>query len=291
MNLTKRIAMSLMATSFLSASAANLWIIGEATPYGWSTDDATALLSTPENPTLFEGTIYLEAGKNFKFMLTKDFGGDEYGLAPDASPADGNYPLAEGKEDQGYAQLTVDESANYLISVNTATMTANIVKSTYQEQPVKLASLFMVGSATAGGWSVDEGTPLYQIADEPYKFEHNHVSLTSGTFKIATVIKGGGTWDNRYWYYRSTAGADRIALGQEGDEQWSIDADSYYDILVDIQADTISIMKSEDTGTGVITLPENESPRYWTLDGVEVSSPAKGIYIRRANGKVEKVVL
>ena len=36
----------LTATAFC-ASAGTLWVIGEATSYGWSTDDATSLVSTP----------------------------------------------------------------------------------------------------------------------------------------------------------------------------------------------------------------------------------------------------
>ena len=43
------LALSLLAMA-ASASAANLYIIGDATPYGWSTDEATALLSTAETP-------------------------------------------------------------------------------------------------------------------------------------------------------------------------------------------------------------------------------------------------
>lgn len=291
MNLTKQLAAAAALFTFLSASAGNLWIIGEATPYGWSTDDATALLSTPESPDVFTGTIYLEADRNFKFMLTKDFGSDEYGMAVGATPADGVYPLAGGREDQGYEQLKVSESANYLISVNTTDMSASIVKSAYQDEPIKLASLFMVGSATEGGWSVDDGTPLYQIAETPYEFASNNVSLNAGTFKIATVIKGGGTWDNRYWYYRSTEDPAKIALGQAGDEQWTIDNGGYYDIKVNLQTSAISITESDDTGTLVINPSLDETPRYWTLDGVEVSNPTKGLYIRRIGDRVEKVIL
>ncbi|WP_347294301.1 hypothetical protein, partial [uncultured Duncaniella sp.] len=49
---------------FTSAAASaddngRLFIIGDATPYGWDLDMAQALMSSSENPAVYTGTLYL----------------------------------------------------------------------------------------------------------------------------------------------------------------------------------------------------------------------------------------
>ena len=45
-----------------------LFLAGDALSYGWSLDDATALVATAENDKVYTGTVYLEADKDFKFL-------------------------------------------------------------------------------------------------------------------------------------------------------------------------------------------------------------------------------
>ena len=276
----------------LNASAANLWIVGEATSTGWSLDDATALLSTNENPDVFTGTLYLKDSGTFKFLTTTDWGNEEIGSAPDATLADGKINLAKGTNDEGYGQLSVGESANYQITVDTATLKATITKAEYQETEINLCSLFMVGSATEGDWSVDAGTPLFQNQEEPYVFAANNQAMKEGTFKIATVIKGGGTWDAKYWYFRDAEDADKIALGQEGDIQWNIAKAEDYNITVDILANTISIKEAGSTSTSVQpAMAEEASPEYYNLQGVTIANSTSGLYLRKVGNEVKKVIL
>lgn len=293
MKTLKSAILSLAFAAFaIPASAANLWIIGDATPCGWSTDDATALLSTAAAPEVYTGTIYLKADADFKFMTRPDFGNDEYGAAPGASLLDGAVALAQGTGDSGYDKLRVAESANYLITVDTDKMVATVVKSAYQDTEISLCSLFLVGNATAGGWSVDAGTPLYQNAERPYEYSAAKLPLGEGTFKIATVIKGGGTFDSKYFYFRDADDSGRIALGQDGDLQWNIDTPADYNIAVNTLAGTIDIAKATETGIADITSDSADAPaEYYTLDGLRVARPLPGaIYICRRGACTTKIL-
>lgn len=276
----KHFSIVAMATMWaLTANAGNLWIIGDAAPSGWSMDKATALLSD-ENPSVYTGTIYLLADKEFKFLTEPDWGNPEYGAAPDAVMTDGTIALATGKDDNGYSKLKVSESANYLITVDTDALTAKIVKSEYQATEITLCSIFLVGSATPNSWSVMDGTPLYQSIDKPYEFERSNLHLTTGEFKIATDLVGASHWDPAYWYFRDADDSNKIVLNQDGDLKWDITEDGNYDLAVNLVDNTISISKSSTSG--ITAIETEEAPaEFYSITGVKVANPAKGIYIRK----------
>ncbi len=54
----------------IGAQAGQLFVVGEATQYGWSLDDAQALLSTPENDNIYTGTLYLNGEQEFKILAS-----------------------------------------------------------------------------------------------------------------------------------------------------------------------------------------------------------------------------
>lgn len=284
-------ATALIALCAGNVKAANLWIIGDGTPYGWSLDAATALLSTTENESLYTGTIYLKADADFKLMTTTDWGGLEYGAAPDATLTDGKIALAKGQNDEGYGKIKVPENANYYITVNTETLEATIVKSEYQESQMGLCSLFLVGDATAGGWSIDNGTPLFQEKATPYVYSAD-IALSAGSFKIATVIKGAGTWDSKYFYFRDPENAGKIILNNSEDTQWSITEAATYTVTVNTIQETISIEKAGESNTvEIISDNDNFPTEYFTLAGVRVEKPSYGIYIVKKGNKVSKQVI
>lgn len=286
------LASLMLGMSATTLNAANLWIIGDATPYGWSLDDATALLSKSDNESLYSGTIYLKADAEFKFMTTTEWGGEEYGSAPDATLTDGKIDLAMGTNDEGYGKLQVAEEGNYYITVDTEQLVATIEKSEYQESQIALCSLFLIGDATAGGWSVDSGTPLFQNEATPYVYSAD-VELSEGSFKIATVIKGGGTFDSKYYYFRDPENADKIVLGSADDTQWAIEEAASYAVTVNILQSSISIVKSDGNASvsEIIIAGCDSSVEYYTLTGVKVAQPSFGVYLAKKGAQVSKVVI
>lgn len=280
---------SMMIFGALCANAGNLWILGDATPYGWSTDDATCMVSKPATPELYQGTLYLKAGSDFKFLATKDFGGPEYGAVVGTQLTNGKVALAGGTNDEGYGKLQVNQDGNYAITVDLIAMEATVTLAAYQEKEIKLCSMFMIGDATEGSWSVDDGTPLYQNQTAPYMYE-TETTLKEGNFKIATVIKGGGSFDSKYYYFRDANDAGKIALNQEGDLQWNISAEGVYDIAVNTNANTISIKEHDITGVSVLNT-DNTPAEYYNLQGVKLAEPAAGLYICKQGNKVMKVIV
>lgn len=286
---TLLISALLLASSAFGAKADCLWLAGDALSYGWSLDDATAILSTPEDAALFTGTVYLQGGKDFKFLTTTDFGNEEYGSAPDATLVDGTIAIAKGKGDTGYGKIRVPEDANYLITVNTTAMSATIVKSVYQEKPVNTASLFLVGDATPNGWDVMKGTPLYQNPAEPYVLSNPAIAMTAGSFKIAAELKGACSFDAKYWYFRNADDAAKIARAQDGDLQWSIPEDGNYSVSVNLNTDAIDVDKVVPTAIDSVLAGESAPAEYYTLEGIRVENPGRGIYLRKCGSTVTKL--
>lgn len=274
-----------------AANADRLWLIGEALPYGWDTDKATALLSLPDDNTLFTGTVFLKGGQDFKFMTVPEWGNEEYGAAPDAALNDGKITLAKGTDDTGYGKIQVAEDANYYITVDTESLLATIEKSAYQESPVTLCSLFLVGDATPGGWDVMNGTPLYQEKENPCVLTASGIDLVKGSFKIATALKGACSWNPEYWYFRDADNSGKIALNQEGDLQWAIEEAGTYTVTVDVKDNTISITKKGTVGIESVLSNDDCEAEYYTLTGVKVENPVNGIFICKKGSKTEKVIL
>lgn len=286
----------LMGASMASAAPADgkIYIVGEALSYTYSLDEAQALLARPDAPSVFTGTIYLKGNEDFKFMDNTEWGGNEYGVATDAAVS-GKVDIVSGNNDEGYNKLKVAESGNYYMVIDTENLTAEITKSVYQETEIKYCSLFLVGSATAGGWSVDNGTPLYQEVETPYVYANSGTSLKSAdgaSFKIVTALKGGGSFDAKYFFFRDADNAGKISTDSTDDRQWSVSQDGDYEVSVNTDDFTITINKVTPSGIDVVAtgLEPVSTPVYYNLAGNRVDNPASGIYIEVSGGKARKVV-
>lgn len=268
-----------------------LWVAGEAVYTKWNLDEATAIEAETSNDKVFTGTVYLEADKDFKFLTTYTFGNMEYRAAEaNATPdADGVVKLVYTNEGDDN-KIRVSESANYLITVNTGTLEAKIVKSAYQETQIKYASLFMVGSALESGYEVDKGLAMVQNPVQPYVFTAK-ADMKAGDFKIATCLKGAGSFDPKYWLLSDPDNEGKIIPNNTEDTKWTVSKAGTYDVTVNLLENTINITKEGEPSlcvpvAGVIA----GVPEYYGLDGVAVAAPAKGqIVIRIMNGTADKI--
>lgn len=290
-NILAAMAFAVCATA--SADDYNrLFIIGEATPGGWSLDDAQALLAKPSTPNVYTGTLFLKNTGDFKFMSVPEWGNLEYGLPTDATnPVSGDFKLASGNNDEGYLKLSVATTANYYIEIDTENMTGSITLSPYQSSNIEYTSLYLIGDATKGGWSADAGTPLYQSKDTPYVYS-NEVELKNGTFKIFHAVKGAGSFDSKYYFFRDADNAGKISTDGTGDLQWSIDNEGFYNVTVDTNNDTIDIaFVGTDSIVDIIASDDDTTAVYYNLQGQKVANPNRGVYIKVAGNKAEKIVI
>ncbi|MGM9845270.1 MAG: SusF/SusE family outer membrane protein [Muribaculaceae bacterium] len=233
-----------LALAASPAFAAHLWIAGDGVACGWSLDDAPSFESVEGNDLLFKGTVYLYGNSDFKFLTTYDWENDELGAAPDASfDADGNIKLAMGKNDEGYGKIQVAEDGNYDITVDAEHNTANIVKSAYQETAVNFPTLYLIGDATAGGWTIDAGTPATQVEGTPYIFTVT-TDLIAGEFKAVNALKCG--FDSNNTFFRDPTDDTKMVLGGEDDNKWNITEAGTYTVTMNIVDMSISIVRQEE---------------------------------------------
>lgn len=283
-----------MLLSFTAKADDNgrLFIIGSATPYGWELDMAQSLLSTPDNPGVYTGTIYLKGGEEntFKFMEAHEWGNTEYGI-PAASAVQGNIQLASGTLDNEYSQMYVTENGNYNISIDTNNLVGVIKPSDYQENEIKYCSLFLIGDATDGGWTVENGTPLYQTKTAPYEYSAIVTLKSQGSFKIANALRGAGSWNPQYYYFKDVDDDTKISTDSTDDRQWSVSNDGDYRVTVNVISHTISILSAtgieENTNSAVET---NIPSVYYNLQGNKINQPSTGIYIEIRGNKATKII-
>ena len=267
-----------------------LWMAGDALSYGWDLDKATALVATPDNAKVYTGTIHLEAGKDFKFLTTYDYGNPEiHPVDANATPdADGKVALMADGDDN---KIHVAETANYFITVDTEAMEATIVKSEYQTTAIPFCALFMVGSTFESNYDCNQGHILYQDKSRPYVFSVKDQPMLKGIFKINWAIKGAGTWNKDYWYFRDSDDATKMVLAADGDNQWEVTEGGDYDVTADILSNTISIATSQAGVETIEAATEAGETVYYNLQGVRLSAPAEGeIVIRVAAGKATKMI-
>lgn len=286
-----------VATAASAAICANaqertdlLWLAGEATPWGWSLDDASCIAATAENPAVYTGTLYLDANKDFKFLTKFDWGNTELRPVENCKPdADGKVKLTSISGDNNDFKIQVSESANYLITVNTTTMEATFVKSEYQATHINFATLFMTGDATKGGWSIDDGTLMRQSTQEPYSFAATDTELDAGSFKIFYIMKGARSFDSKYFYFRNATDNGEMVLNSPEDNKWEIAESGKYDVKANTEALTISITPAQAGIEGIET--EAAPATYYNMQGMHVSNPRAGQMLIKVQGNKSSKIL
>lgn len=285
-------AILMLSTAFGASAVDHLNIIGGATPGGWNIVDGILMQQNPDNENVFSCIGYLKADEDFKFTYGKDFTDSNKEFRNASTDAYDISNLVQGGDDN---KFRVTESANYYVVCNLNDMTISVSKAVYQDNPIRFNALFMVGNATEGGWTPNDGTPLVWGGEsDPYKFTWTG-ELKEGEFKIETNRYNYNAWDGP-WYF---AGVDedgnidysKIVADGTGDRKWQIAEPGKYNIDVDLHKGSISIKKA---GTGAIDgIAEDniEAPVYYNLQGISVANPSNGIFIKKVGNKVSKVIL
>ena len=163
--------------------AARLFMIGEATDGGWSWDAATVIEAAAGNDNLFVWEGELGRG-TFKASEVKDFGAPFYRPSTpncevsDKGVASHEMVFTESPDDQ----WLVTVAGKYRLTFNTADMTFDA--EFLDNAPELLPSLYMIGEATAGGWSLDDATEIATDTENLYVWEG---VLKEGTMKACVT--------------------------------------------------------------------------------------------------------
>jgi len=133
---------------------ANLYPIGEATPYGWTQSKTEAM---SKNGSVFSWTGHLYANAEFKFLLQTDAwwpgvvnaSDDPFTYQPVLKLEDGDGVDKKFKVDkEGKYTVTIDAS-------NTNDIKMSVVFIDDDVQEIEINELYVLGSACKAGWSLD----------------------------------------------------------------------------------------------------------------------------------------
>ena len=283
-------AMALAATVFTANAADRLLIVGEAVWGGWSIDNSIVMLNTAENPDVFKATVNLNQNGTFKFLTTTDWGNLEYRagdkdvtLAEDVASA-----LVSSEENANDKQFKVSETANYDIVCDLVAKTIVVKKAAYQTNPLNHTALWLVGSATLGGWSISEGTMLSPLADNPTVFTAT-ADLVVGEMKVAVNNQTGY---GQTFYLRDTTDDTKMVFGGD-DNKWYITKAGKYDVTVDVVNMTISITETSSTGISSAESASGVTTALYDLGGNRLSSRTlrPGCYIQKKGSYTRKVMV
>ena len=280
-----------LAAAVLTANAADrLLIVGGAVWGGWSIDNSVVMLNTAENPDVFKATVNLNQNGTFKFLTTTDWGNLEYRagdedvtLAEDVASA-----LVSSEENANDKQFKVSETANYDIVCDLVAKTIVVKKAAYQTNPLNHTALWLVGSATLGGWSISEGTMLSPLADNPTVFTAT-ADLVVGEMKVAVNNQTGY---GQTFYLRDTTDDTKMVFGGD-DNKWYITKAGKYDVTVDVVNMTISITETSSTGISSAESASGVTTALYDLGGNRLSSRTlrPGCYIQKKGSYTRKVMV
>ena len=278
----------LLAASTLTVQAAErLLIVGDGVWGGWSIDNSIMMMNDAAQPDVFTATVSLKANSDFKFLTETEWGKLEY-RAGDAGVtlSDGvSAALVSSDDNSNDNKFQVGETANYSIVCDLAAKTVTVTKAAYQDDELKHTALWLVGSATTGGWDLGKATMILPSDDNPMVFRGT-VDLLEGEMKIA-VNKYTGY--GQTFYQRDAADDTKMTFGGD-DNKWNISKAGQYDVEADVKNLTISIVEHVANGITNMATTANATADYFTLSGVRLSAPAKGICIKRQGNRVVKTI-
>lgn len=175
--------------------AEELYMIGTATQGQWSFDAAEKFTKSSSDPYVFTWTGELAAG-SIKMSPVKNYD------AKFIRPASADVPVSSAgvaMPDFVYTaspdnMWKVTEAGVYTITLNLEKYTIAVVYKGAPEYPepaipggLDTKTLYMIGSATAGGWSWDNVTPLTKMEGKRYIFVWEG-ELSAGEMKASAVI-------------------------------------------------------------------------------------------------------
>lgn len=158
--------------------AEHVYMLGDATPGGWSQDDAAEFTKLSQYVFEWKGTL---VSGNMKACIEKDPSWGQNFLRPAVNGteisrngvADNKVVFTKDPDDQ----WKVTEAGEYTITFDLEkyTITVKAVGAEDPSQPddpnaLKSETLYMIGDATPGGWSMDSPSQFTRSADNIYIF-------------------------------------------------------------------------------------------------------------------------
>lgn len=234
--------------------ANEVFIIGDATPNGWSMDNATALTRSADNKYIFTWEGELKTG-NMKACTERDgtfscpfirptYAGCEISAAGVASP---EFVYTTDPDDL----WNVTEAGTYRITFDLEHHTISVTKTGNvsggdDKDPLETKTLYMIGDATPGGWSMDNATAFTVNPSDPREFSWEG-TLTTGEMKAC--LQPDGTFSCPFLrpaYDGCVINAAGVASPEfvyttDPDHKWRVEKAGRYNITFNLKNKTIAV--------------------------------------------------
>lgn len=223
--------------SLVSFPSANtpLYLIGDATPNGWSMGYATLMNWDMTQPTLNTWQGHLRKGE-YKILTSLN---DWFPCYVRDSTDDGKMFYRAQETDYPDFKWSVAEPGEYILSADTKDQTLSVT-CLYTET---YSDIYMIGDATAGGWSWDAITTMKHPSADLFTYEGH---LNAGQIKFPTEIKQDWTGEMLYAPVPDCAPSENgayVARSGGEDNKWLIPEAGKWRITIDVKSTTISFKK------------------------------------------------
>ena len=229
--------------------AENVYIVGDATPNGWSIDEPTKLEKVSQYIFKYEGELVngelkacLQTGDWGVSFIRPAFGGckiDKNGVESD------EFVFTTNPDDK----WQVTESGQYRLTFDLEHWTIKAEVLGNEPDPGKEAieaeNVYIVGDATPNGWSIDAPTQLQKQSQYVFVYEGK---LVKGEMKACLQT---GSWDVPF--IRPSFANCRIdSKGVENpdfvftanpDDKWKVEEEGDYRLTFELKAWTLSVEK------------------------------------------------
>jgi len=199
-----------------------IYMVGDATPNGWDISNSTELIQNPDNPYIFTYMGVMKTG-DFKFPVNQnsDWGQDMYMKLTDSTM----YLHHGGDPDDN--KWTIAKKGHYTITLNLLDNTISLART----------KLFMVGSATPIGWSIDKAIELTEDAIDGCIFSYSG-PMVAGEYKFP--VNRNTDWGQDMYERLDDTHMYRHIGGAADDNKWSITTAGNYVITANIETLTLS---------------------------------------------------
>lgn len=246
-----------------------LYLVGDATPNGWSADNATEMKRTDNGIFTWQGN--LKAGE-LKFLTTPGQWLPSYNN-------DGNGGLVlRTSDEEPDVKFIITEDHFYQVEVNLLTLQLTLTQ--MEGEVPAYDNLYFVGDAT--GWS------FVKMNKDPldaflFRYARHFTTAEKGEFKFGT---SEGSWENMY--KATSAGAPytqtsmELIAGYDPDNKWYLqesETDKAYKICVDIRSGKERMMMHEFTPYEMIYLVGDAAPCGWDITGATPMTATDNPYV------------
>lgn len=242
-----------------------LYLIGDATPNGWSADNATEMTPDADLPGVFSWQGKMNNG-NFKmitslgnFLPSYNKGGSETQIV---------YRTQDAEPDE---QFKIEEAGIYIVTVDLLNLTINLKKTSLPT----FDRLWIVGDATPNGWNIDAPNELSVDPSNLFLFSYNEI-LNAGEFKFPTTT---GNWGTDFFMPLvnnqdlSETGLQLVSGGSP-DFKWKIVNPGPYKIKLDLLETKIYI--EPFVPYTEMWMVGDASPVGWNIDAPHPLTPTSG---------------